>query len=73
MARFSARVREVVFVANCIIGKRKSNCMHQKPDNISDDSGVSITIYLQVLMDKDLGKIFPGDGVSPDTPLAVMY
>ena len=67
-ARFSAWSREVVFVASCILGKRKSNRMYQKPDNISNGSGVGTKTYLQVLLGKDLGKVFPGDGVSPDPP-----
>ena len=33
------------------------------------DYGSATLAYLQVLMGKDLGKIFPGNGVSPDTPI----
>ena len=45
-----------------------------KPDTISDSSRDGATTYLHVLMVGDLyiGKIFPRDGVSLGTLLAVM-
>ena len=72
-ARFSAWAREAVFIADCILGMRKSNPMNRKLDTISDEYGSSKTLYLQVLRGKGLYKMFSGDGVSPATPVAVMY
>ena len=65
--------RDVIIVANCIFWIRKSNRDYRKPDTISDGSGDGTTAHLHILRDKDLGKIFPGDGVCPSTLLAVMY
>ena len=62
-------------IKNCNFEMAESNRMHQKPDTISDSSEGGTTTYLQVHMDRDrdLGKIFSGDGVSLDTTLAIMY
>ena len=71
--RSCAGAREAVFIANCILGMRKSNCMHQKSDTISGYYRSGTTKYLKVVTGKELDTIFPGYGISPDTPLAVMY
>ena len=36
---------------------------------VSDGYGAGTTTYLQVLHGKDLGKIFPGDGLSDHSPV----
>ena len=60
-------------IENCNFEMAEFNRMHQKPDTISDSSEGGTTTYLQVLMDRDPDKIFPGDWVSQGTPLAIMH
>lgn len=70
-SHFAGRAWEAIIIANCNLGLRKTNRMHQKTDTVMDGSG-GRGAYLRVLTGRTyVGKTFPGDGDSLTTPLSI--
>ena len=55
-SHFAGRAWEAIIIANCDLGLRKTNHMHQKTDAVMDDSG-GRGAYLRVLTGRTWGRL----------------